>query len=119
MDITSFVVSLKPYLSKGKFLAPHLYEEYTHEGALDRKYVEVVMESRTTQAKFNNLVKSELGSLKFESSSDIDLEFMGAEEFFKEHYIFGKYPNVRGWIGHIYRVTGKLLPKSTLFEALT
>lgn len=113
MSIAAFVQNLKPFLDKEGNLAPHLAEEYLHNGQLDLQYVQRVTESRTTQPKFNSLINSELGTVKFNNEAHV-CEVTKQE--FLEHYDFGKYPNVRSWIGHIHRVTGRLLTKDKLYE---
>jgi hypothetical protein len=42
-----------------------------------------------------------------------------SKELFLEYYEFGLYPNVREWIGHIYRATGGILTREKLFQYLT
>ena len=113
MPITAFVQNLKPFLDKEARLDPHIAEEYLYNGALDLTYIQRVLEARTTQPKFNSLVNSELGTVKFNSDK---LECTITRDEFYAQYEFGKYADVRGWVGHVYRTTGKLLTKDKLYE---
>lgn len=118
MDLTSFILHLKTVIGEGFTLPPHIFEEYTYNGMLDLKYLQVVTDSRTTQAKFNALVNLELGSIKFTRKPVAEDELMTREEFL-EHYKFGEAPNVRGWIGTMYRVTNKILLREHLYDYIS
>jgi hypothetical protein len=112
MAITAFVTSLKDFYSEGS-LTPAIQEEYLNDNILDLKYLQYVTKERTTQHKLNDLVNSELGTIKFiriPAVNEVTLKQ------FQDAYRFGVFPYVRGWIGYFDRALGLLLTREKLYE---
>ena len=112
MAITAFVTSLKDFYAEGS-LAPAIQEEYLNDNIIDLKYLQHVTKERTTQHKLNDLVNSELGTIKF---IRVPVVNEVTSEQFQAAYRFGVYPHVRGWIGYFDRSLGLLLTKEKLYE---
>jgi hypothetical protein len=114
MSHISFVADLKQYNGR---LPAHIQEEFLNlEGTLDTVYLASVQKEPITEAKFRGLVNSELGTIRFEKEKH---ENQVTPEIFNEHYSFGTYPNVRGWIGYFARVLDLVLTRDALYDYLT
>jgi hypothetical protein len=112
MAITTFVTELKGFY-KDELLDPAIQEEYLSGNVLDLNYIQRVLQQRTTGTKFNDLVNSEFGTVKFTKSdnqNEVDRDL-----FFK-HYKFANFPNVRGWIGYFNTRFELLLTREALYE---
>lgn len=112
ISFTQFVKELKPFYN-GQVFNPAIQEEYLHNGRLDTKYVEHVLEQRTTESKMRSLVNSEFGMVTFEVP---ELTNEVTKDTFFKHYQFGKFTNVRGWIGFFDRAHNLLLTKESLYD---
>jgi len=112
MSITEFVQGLKPFLKNGT-LSPEIQEEYLHNGILDTKYIEQVLEERTTESKMRAVVNSALGTVSF---NIVEVENEVTKEQFIQEYTFANFSNVRGWIGYFHRTKDLVLTKEKLYE---
>ncbi len=111
MPFTTFVTKLNIEESASKqeeFLRPNC--------TIDTKYVESLIEGSITEAKFRGIINSVLGRVIFERQNK---ENEVSIELFKQHYVFGTFPNTRGWIGYFDRVLGLVLTREKLYEYLT
>lgn len=104
---------------KGQF-EEYVNEEYiikhgNFKGQIDIPYL--CRKERTSYNKIRNEVKTVFGKATF--PYNIDSPCHVTKEEFMAEYEFGLYPNVREWIGHIYRSNGKLLTREALFQYLT
>lgn len=114
MSHTTFVENLKQY--KGN-LPAHIQEEYLRaDNTLDTKYISNLLESSITESRFRTMVNSELGTINFKRGKN---ENTVTREAFEELYTFGKFPNVRSWIGYCHRTLGLVLTRESLYEYLT
>lgn len=95
--------------------APHIQEEYLVNGSFDIPYLSFKYKIPCSRKVGNDTVNSLFGTIKF-PTKEYDNEV--SKEEFEQYYEFGLYRNVRGWIGHMYAKTGKLLTKAKLFEYL-
>ena len=110
----SHLASFTPYFINGTF-SPHIQEEYLVNGILDIPYISFKLKIPCSRKMGNEMVNTLFGGIKFVTTEHIN------EVSFREFqtiYSFGVYPNVRGWISHIFDVTGKVLTKEMLFNYL-
>lgn len=104
----------KHYLMDDGSLHPAFAEEYlTEEGEIDFRYIARKHDKRWTAAEAKRHLMHYFGKLKFEQPKAVD-SIMYDE--FKDHYEFGKYPDVRGWCTELYRLTNKVITRKTLYE---
>lgn len=109
-----FVSQLKHYINDG-VIEPHIAEEYLNNaGELDIYYIQQVTKKRTTGVKLKFMSTELLGIFTQEDAVN---EVTKKE--FDAIYRFGKFPNVRSWIGLIFVRSGKLLTREKLFEYLS
>lgn len=98
----------------------YVVEEYIikhgkFKGQIDVPYL--CRKERISHKRVRDEIKKVFGKDKFPFESDQSGEV--SKQQFLEHYEFGEYPNVREWIGHLYRATGKTITREKLFQYLT
>lgn len=98
---------------------PQIEEEfYVHygyrAGEIDIPYL--CRKERISHRRVRNDLKRILGKDKFDF--EVNKNQISKTEFLAE-YEFGEYRNVREWIGHMHKATGKLLTRAKLFQYLT
>lgn len=112
MAFIAFVASLK--LKNKVSLVPAQQEEYlNNNGMLNLNYLMDSLHSTTTTSKLNAILNNSIGRVSFVIDP---IKNEVTEELFKEHYEFGTYRNIRGWIGYFDRAFGLLLTREKLYE---
>jgi hypothetical protein len=114
MAHTAFVERLKKH--KGKLPAAFQEEFLRPDNTLDTKYISKLLEGNITEARFRSIVNAELGTIHFNRDKN---ENEVNKEIFEEHYVFGTYPDTRGWIGHFSRVLDLVLTREKLYAYLS
>lgn len=111
MSITTFVAGLSNPITDSQA------EEYlTISNTFDAKYLSMLVKERVSEAKLRKLINAQLGKITFEKKN-ITNEV--SNELFQEHYSFGTYPDVRGWIGYFARTMDMVLTRSALYEFIS
>lgn len=102
------------YNKEDNSFPPELQEEYlTPEGWLDKAYICKNLKLHMSTATFRKVVKSVFNEVQFvRMPVETDLTL----EEFKEYYEFGKFTNGRGWIGHMFGLTGKVVTREDVFK---
>lgn len=92
----------------------HLQEEYlTNEGWLDKAYICKTLKLHMSTATFRKVVKQVLGETQF---TLMPTETELTKEEFLAQYVFGEFTLVRGWVGRMYNLTGKVVRRDDLFK---
>jgi hypothetical protein len=108
----SFLANLKYFYKEGEF-TPSIKEEFVNlDGSLDQQYIQHVSETKVGLKKFTSLVNTEFGTTKFKAPDPLSNEVTRAE--FLEQYEFGKFPQVRSWIGFWRTHADKVLSRECL-----
>ena len=94
-----------------EFLVPYGYLA----GEIDVPYL--CREARISYKRVKKDIQTVFGTQKFLDQIEVKNEV--SKKAFMAEYEFGLYPNVREWIGHIHRATGKQLTRNKLFQYLT
>lgn len=103
----------KHYVIDGQ-LHPSFAEEFCDkDGTLDYRYISRKYKHPWTSIEAKRLITEYFGSLKFK----VDKPFNEvSEELFNEHYEFGRFPDVRGWITWFWENHSKILTRERLYE---
>lgn len=102
------------YSNSAGRVAPAFYEEFCEGTELNYRYLAKKFNKTISKAEAQRLIAQYFGSLSLKPSRDYENEVDFKE--FMNHYEFGKYPNTRGWIQHIYDRTGLILTREKLYE---
>jgi|TARA_B110000908_G_scaffold115269_1_gene135168 hypothetical protein len=106
------VEELAPFYD-GQVFSPPIQEEFFNNGELDTKYVEYVLEQRTTENKLRTIVSSVFDAHVFQVA-EVTNEV--SKELFFKHYEFAKNANVREYIGFFNRAFDLLLTREALYD---
>lgn len=91
-------------------------EFLTSDGEFDLKYVSYITKKSKTASSFKDLVNTVFGRTRFELGTD---QSQVSLQLFQQYYSFGKYLNVREWIGYFDRVHNLLLTREKLYEYIS
>ena len=106
--------SLEGYNSEDNTFPPHIQEEFlTEKGFLDKDYLCKKANVHLCLDSFKSAVKQVFGTVKFNTT--VEGSTLTKDEF-SSLYEFGKFTNMREWIGYSYEKTGKLVARKDLYN---
>lgn len=105
---------LPKYDPECQVFTPEIQEEYlTEAGWIDRDYICGKLKVSLSMDSFRKAVKQVFGVAQFVQIPQFSN--MTQREFNKI-YEFGKFNNMRSWIGYAYATTGKIICRNDVYD---
>lgn len=119
MEISLVTELAKSYNFEDQVFSPEVEEEYIIKhgrlkGQIDIPYL--CRKERISHSRVRKEIQKVFGKQVFDYEHNCNEV---SKKLFMNIYEFGLYPNVREWIGHVYRSTESILTREKLFQYLT